>query len=293
MILPALIIAVVFYYFPMYGIIIAFKDFDIFSGITTSPWASQHGFEHFYDLFKTPGFFNVLKNTVIIAILKLGFMMWPPVVLAIVLNEVNNMSFKRVTQSISYLPHFISWVVLGGIFYNILNPSNGPVNEILMTSGLLKEPIDFIFKEEYFRGLVVVTDVWKTIGWNSIIYLAVIAGIDPNLYEAIDINGGGRLAKIVHITWPALKGTFVILFILKAGRFMAGNEDMFEQCYIFGNYANRSVSDILDTFILRTGLENTRFSYATAAGLIKSVISLTTLWATNKLSKMLTDKSLF
>ncbi len=293
MILPSLIIVLIFKYIPIAGIVIAFKDFDIFEGIIKSPWAKNYGFEHFIDLFKDPYFPLIFKNTIIIAFLKLTFLTLPPVILAIMLNEVKHESFKKVNQTISYLPHFISWIVLGGMFYNLFDPTTGPVNKLLMSIGLASTPINFLYQPEYFRALVVVSDVWKTVGWDSIIYIAVIASIDQTLYEAIDIDGGGRWAKIRYVIWPSLLGTFMILFIIKVGKLMAGNEDMFEQCYIFGNFANQSVSEILDTYILKVGLENARYSYAGAAGIVKSFINLSALLITNYISQKLTEKSLF
>jgi len=209
------------------------------------------------------------------------------------LNEVSNMRFKKITQTVSYLPHFISWAVAGGLVYNFLNPSNGPVNDILLRLHIIDGPVDFISGNKYFWPLLVITHIWKDIGWSSIIYLAVIASIDPNLYEAIDIDGGGRWAKICHITWPFLKGTFVILFIMACGKIMSGAGDTFDQCYVFGNFANRDTSDILDTYILRVGLQNGRYSFSTAVNLFKSVINLMLFISANTISKWLTEKSLF
>lgn len=293
MILPSLILVIIFNYIPMAGVVIAFKNYDVFSGVLGSPWANHNGFEHFIDLIKDPYFPQIVLNTIIIAILKLAFMTWPPVVLAIMFNEVKHEWFKRTNQTISYLPHFISWVVLGGLFYNLLDPNDGPVNYLLMSVGIIDAPLEFLYKPEYFRGLVVITDIWKIIGWESIIFIAVIASIDPSLYDALHIDGGGRWARIRYVIWPSLLGTFMILFILKVGKLMVGNEDMFEQSYILGNYANIEVAEILDTYILKVGLENARYSFAAAAGLVKAVVSLTVLVLANNTSRLLTGKSLF
>ncbi len=293
MILPSLIIVIVMAYFPMYGVMIAFKRFNLFEGVLGSPWANSNGFEHFIDFFNSPQAFSVIRNTICIAFLKLTLTMFPPVLLAIMLNELQSQRFKKITQTISYLPHFISWAVIGGLIYNFLNPSSGPVNDLLISLNIIQQPIDFISTDVYFWPLLVLSHIWKDIGWSSILYLAVIATIDPNLYEAIEIDGGGRWVKAYYVTWPYLKGTFMILFIMACGKIMSGAGDTFDQCYVFGNVANRNTSDILDTFILRTGLENARYSFATAVNLFKSIINLILLVSANALSKKLTEKSLF
>ena len=292
-ILPALICYAVVAYFPMYGMIIAFKNYNIFKGILGSPWASNFGFEHFIEFFNSPNFGTLLRNTLVIAFLKLGLLSIAPVILAMFFNEISSMKFKRIGQTISYLPHFISWVVVGGLMYSLLNPKNGPLNLFFVQVGLINSPIDFISAENTFWPVVVLSQLWKDIGYSSILYLAVITSIDVQLYEAIDMDGGGRWAKAIHVTWPALKGTFVILFILSCGQIMSGADSTFDQCYVLGNEANRNVSDIFDTYILRAGLENARFSYASAIGIFKSVINLLLLLSSNKISKLLTEKSLF
>ena len=285
MVLPAILFVLLMDYFPMYGILVAFKRYDVFKGVLDSPWAKNSGFEHFIDFFKAPTVWNVLRNTLVIAFLKLGFLSFPPVILAVVLNEVRVGAFKKVSQTVSYLPHFISWVVVGGIIYQFLNPSHGIVNRLLVQFNLVDKPVDFINTEVYFWPLVVTSHIWKEVGWSSIIYLATIASIDPNLYEAAQIDGAGRWRRIRHITWPHLLGIFMILFILHCGRIMSGYGATFNQVYILGNAYNRGVSDILDTYILRVGMDNMRFSFATAIGLLKSVVNLMLLLVANFLSR--------
>lgn len=292
MVLPAAIVVILFSYLPMYGVIIAFKNYDIFKGIMESPWARNNGLEHFIDFFSAPQAGSVIWNTIYMAFLKLAFCMFPPMILAILLNEVRNVGFMKSVQTMSYLPHFISWAVAGGIFYNLLNPSRGAINTLLMQWGVIDKGIEFISSEQYFRPLIVLTQIWKTIGWSSIIYLGVIVSIDQELYEAVEIDGGKRLAKIRYVTWPFLKPTFAILFIMECGKIMSGG-DTFDQVYVFGNTQNRAVADILDTFILRVGLEQGRYSYATAANLFKSVINVILLITANKISGRLTEQSLF
>ena len=294
MILPSLLATIVFHYFPLYGIVIAFKRYDVFTGILASPWASNSGFEHFIDFFKAPNFGAVLRNTLVISALKLGLLSLPPVLLALALNEVFHRGFKRTAQTVSYLPHFISWVVVGGMMYNFLRPdSTSPLNSLLLSLGIFGEPVDLIADKTFFWPLLVLSDFWKEVGWGSIIYLAVISGIDQEMYEACEIDGGGRWTKTIHITWPHLVGTFMILLILRCAQIMQGTGDTFDQVYVLGNQFNRGVSDIFDTLILRVGLEHGRYSYATAAGLFKSVINLAILIIVNKFSKRLTGKGLF
>lgn len=292
MVLPTIVVVLLIHYKPMYGMIIAFKDFDIFSGIWDSPWASNMGFEHFIDFFNSPSAWRVIRNTLVVALLKLIFLSFPPVILAILINEIRAVRFKKLSQTISYLPHFVSWVVIGGILYNVFG-SSGPINRWLLQVGLLEQRIDFISSEVFFYPVVVLSHMWKEMGWESILYLAAIAAIDPNLFEAVEIDGGGRMTKIVHIIIPHILGTYVILFIMQCGRIMSGYQDTFDQLYVLGNVANRNVSDILDIYTLRVGLENFRYSFATALDFFKAAINLTLLLSANWLSNKLVKKGLF
>ncbi len=292
MVVPALIVVILISYFPMYGVSIAFKDYNIFKGIANSPIASNHGFEHFIDFFSTESCGRTLFNTVYIAFLKLVCLTWPPVVLAVLLNELKNAKVMKLSQTLSYLPHFIGWSVAYGIFYNLLNPSSGAINVLLVEWGWLEKPINFLSEERFYRPMIILTGLWKNIGWGSIIYLGVICSIDQGLYEALAIDGGNRWHKFRYITWPHLKPTFAILFILECGKIMSGG-DGFDQAYAFGNANNRQVADILDTYIMRTGFENGRYSYSTAVGLFKSIVNLILLLVSNKVSKIMTEESLF
>lgn len=292
MVIPAAIIVILISYLPMQGITIAFKNYNIFKGIANSPWARNNGFEHFIDFFSTESCWRVLGNTVYIAVLKLLLLTWPPVLLAVLLNELRSAKVMKAAQTLSYLPHFIGWSIAYGIFYNLLNPSNGAVNIILSNMGLINKNINFLSEDVYYRPLIILTGLWKGIGWSSIIYLGVICGIDQGLYEALSIDGGHRGHKFRYIIWPHLRPTFAILFILECGKIMSGG-DGFDQAYAFGNASNRQVADILDTYIMRTGFENNRYSYATAVGLFKSIVNLILLLASNKVSKSMTNESLF
>ncbi len=294
MILPSLLATILFKYLPLYGIVIAFKDYDVFDGIWASAWADNGGFEHFIDFFRAPNFSQVLRNTLVISVLKLGLLSLPPVALALMLNETSHRGFKKTAQTVSYLPHFISWVVVGGMISNFLRPTpTSPLNALLLALGLVNEPVDLINDRSFFVPLLILSDFWKEVGFSSIIYLAVIAGIDQEMYEACEIDGGGRWTKAIHITWPHLLGTFMILLILRCSQIMEGTGDTFDQVYILGTPFIRSVSDIVDTLIVRVGLEHSRHAYATAAGLFKSVINLAVLITVNNVSWRLTGKGLF
>lgn len=292
MVLPAAIIVILMSYLPMYGVSIAFKNYNIFKGIAESPWARNGGFEHFIDFFSTESCWRVLGNTVYIAALKLIFCTWPPILLAVMLNELKSPRYMKTVQTMSYLPHFIGWSIAYGIFYNLLNPSSGALNVLLSRMNLIDGNVNFLAEAGFYRPLIIFTGLWKSIGWSSIIYLGVICNIDTSLYEALAIDGGNRWQKLRYVTWPHLKPTFAILFILECGKVMSGG-DGFDQAYAFGNASNRQVADILDTYIMRTGFESGRYSYATAVGLFKSMVNLALLLVSNRISKVMTDESLF
>ena len=286
MIIPAVIWIIVFNYLPMTGIIIAFKNYRITKSIFDAPWV---GLEHFYELFKDGDFANVMVNTLGISLLKLAIGFPLPIAFAILLNELNGRRFKKAVQTVSYLPHFLSWVVLGGIMMNWL-ADIGFINQILLFLGVIKTPDFWLSKPEYFWGIVVVSDVWKELGWGAIIYLAAISGIDPTMYEAATIDGAGRWQKIRFITLPSISGTIAILFILAVSGILNSN---FDQILVLSNSLNQSASDVIDVFVYRTGLRNNRFSYAQAIGLFKSVIAFILLWGANSLTKRINGNSLF
>ena len=292
MILPGVILVVLFSYLPMYGIVIAFKNFSITKGILGSPWARNGGFEHFVDFFNAPDVGLVLRNTLILAAFSLIIVQVQPMIFAILLNEVRNQTYKKVTQTISYLPHFISWVVLAGLIFTMFVAADtGPVNFILIKLGLTEKAIDFINNEYTIWPVFIVAEIWKNLGWGAIIYLAVISGIDPQLYEALEMDGGGRFAKMWYVTWPALQQTFIIFFILKVGSLL--NTGFFDQSYLLGTPFNKHMTMVLDVYILRIGLENARYSFATAVGLLKNVVNVVLLVSANALSKKMTNKGLF
>ncbi|WP_027308903.1 sugar ABC transporter permease [Caloramator sp. ALD01] len=277
---------IIFNYLPMYGLVIAFKRYSIIKPISKAPWV---GLQNFKDFLTDPEFYNVVKNTVGISALKLliGFPL--PIIFALFLNELTSVKFKRAVQTISYLPHFLSWVVLGGILTTWLSDV-GIINEILMKMNIIKEPVNYLAEPKYFWGIVVLSDIWKELGWSAIIYLAAIAGVDPEMYEAATIDGASRIHRMIYITLPAIKPTITILFILAVSGILNSN---FDQILVLRNSLNASASDVIDIYVYRMGLQLGRYSYATAVGLVKSVIAFLLLLSANYVSKKLNDTSLF
>lgn len=280
MLLPVIIYYIVFHYAPMYGVIIAFKNYSFSRGIIGSPWA---GLANFKRMFASASFFEVFRNTLLISFYKLITGFPAPVVFAILLNELKNAKFKKTVQTISYLPHFLSWVILGGMFIQLLALS-GPVNIMLSKLGI--SPVYFLGDVKYFRSVLVVTSLWKSIGWGSIIYLAALTGIDPQLYEAAKIDGAGKFKQILHVTLPALVPVITIMFIFSVGSII--NDD-FDQIFNLYNEAVYSVGDVISTYNYRIGLLNSEYSYSTAVGLFKNVISVVLIVSTNFIAKKYND----
>lgn len=276
MLVPGFLFLVIFNYVPMYGVILAFKEFRITAGIMESPWV---GLKYFDKAFADPHFYIVLKNTLIISFYKLIFGFPVPILFAILLNEMNNLRFKKWVQTISYLPHFMSWIVLSGIFITILS-LEGPVNTIVKAFGQL--PIVFMADEQYFRTILVVTSIFQSFGWGSIIFLAAIAGIDPQLNEAAIIDGAGRIKRIIHITLPMLAPVISIMLILSMGSILDAG---FDQIFNMYNSQVYDVADIIDTYVYRLGLINANYSYSTAVGLFKSVVALILILSVNRVVK--------
>lgn len=291
LILPV-IFALLFAYLPMFGLIIAFEDYNIFAGdnafqaMFLSPWV---GLENFKTLFSTPEFFNALKNTLVISTLKIIFVFPIPIILAILLSELRNVKFLRVAQTILYMPHFLSWVILGGMWLMILG-GNGLVNNFLINIGLITEPIGFMITDALFRIVLIITDAWKEMGWNSIIYLAAITSIDVALYEAIRIDGGSKIKEIWHVTLPALSSTIAMLFILRMASIMdAGFDQIFNMYspYVYDG------ADVLSTYIYRLGMGAGEYSLSTAMGLMMSVIGAVLLLSANAICRRKFGKSIW
>lgn len=279
--LVPLALLLIFHYIPMYGVLIAFKDYRIGSGILRSPW---NAFQHFKDLFATPYFGRIFSNTVIISFLRLGFGFPAPIILALLLNEIGSMSYKRVVQSISYLPHFMSWVVLASILIEVLSPQRGIVGAIFTALG--QRPPNLLLNKAFFRPMLVLTGIWQGVGWGTIIYLAAISSIDPEMYEAAEIDGASRLQRVLAITIPSLIPVITILFILSIGGIMNAG---FDQIFNLYSPAVYEVADIIDTYVYRVGLQERRFDFATAVGLFKNVIGVALLLATNAVTKRFSE----
>lgn len=277
---------VVFNYIPMYGIVIAFKDFSIIRSVAEAPWV---GLEHFKAFLEDEELPNVIRNTLGISVIKLVIGFPLPILFALFLNELRSLRFKKSIQTISYLPHFLSWVILGGILATWL-ADVGIVNKLLLSLGLISEPVSYLAEPSYFWTIVIASDIWKELGWSAIIYLAAIAGVSPELYEAATIDGAGRFQKMWYVTLPGIKGTVTILFILAVSGVLNSN---FDQILVLRNPLNESASNVIDIYVYQTGLLNARYSYATAVGLIKSVIALMLLLAANTVTKKLNQSSLF
>jgi putative aldouronate transport system permease protein len=285
LLLPALIYYLVFKYVPMYGVIIAFKDFNFAKGIMGSSWI---GLENFKYLFGLNDFYKVFFNSIFLSFLRLLWGFPIPIVLALMLNEMRGLRYKKVLQTVVYLPHFISWVVLGGIIISFLSPSWGVVNYIIKALG--GEPVFFMAKAEYFRRIIVISDIWKGAGWGTIIYLAAITGISPELYEAAIVDGANKLQRLWYITLPCIRTTIVLCLILRMGSIMNNG---FEQIFILQNSQNLSVSEVFETWVYRLGLLNGRFSFATTVGLFTSLVSLVFLLGADRIAKKMGEEGIF
>lgn len=285
----------VFNYAPMYGLLIAFKkNYSITTPLfsmkfLTSAWAAHGGFQHFINFFKDEEFANIMINTLGISLIKLCVCFPLPIFFAILLNEVKNAHYKKWIQTISYLPHFLSWVVLGGILTTWLD-EQGLINQLLVKAGILEHPIAFLAYPKYFWGIVVGSDLWKEMGWSAIIYLAAISGIDQDMYEAAKVDGASRLRQIFSITLPAIRGTIMIMFILAVGGLLNSN---FDQIFVLWNPLNSERSNVIDIYTYTTAMRSMRYSYASAIGLFKSVAAFILLFIANQITKKVNEVSLF
>ncbi|PYI56585.1 ABC transporter permease [Paenibacillus flagellatus] len=279
MLLPGFVYYAVYQYGPMYGVVIAFKDYNVLEGIMASPWADPW-YKHWKAFYDSPYFGQILANTFLISVYKLVWGMPPGIVLALMLNEVRHRLFKRFVQTVSYLPHFLSMVIIYGLMIALLSQTDGLVNQWLEER--TGRTIPFLTSTDWFRTLLVASGIWQHVGWSAIIYLAAIAGIDPTLYEAARCDGAGRLRMMWHITLPGIRNVILLLLVLRLGHILDAG---FEQIYIMYNVHVYPVADIIDTWVFRTGLEQMDFSMATAVGLFKSLIGLVLIVASNRLAK--------
>ncbi|OWA37961.1 protein lplB [Saccharibacillus sp. O16] len=285
MLLPVLAYFIIFHYVPIYGVLMAFQDYRIFKGISGSEFV---GLKHFRELFDGIYFLPVLKNTLIINAYKILFGFPAPIILALLINEIMRPRFKKWVQTISYLPHFLSWIVLSGIIIEVLSPSRGIVNMILMELGF--QPVYFLADTSWFRSVLVSTEVWKGVGFSAIIYLAAIAGISPDLYEAAEVDGISRLKKVWYITLPSIAPVIVIMIILNSGSII--NDD-FDQIFNLLNTNVQSVGDVISTYTYTEGIAKMNYSYAAAVGLFKNVIALIMVLTANTIARRFSDQAIF
>ena len=277
MMLPGLVYFALLKYAPMYGVLIAFKDFKIKKGIWGSPWV---GLQNFRTFFTSTYCSRLIGNTLIISFTKLVLSSFMSVFFALLLNECTKRRFKRLVQTVSYMPHFLSWVIIYGIVYLFCSESAGYINHIVRM--LTGSTIPIMTSNTYFRGLLYFTELWKNTGYASIIYMSVIVGIDPGLYEAATIDGASRWQRIVHITLPAIRSTFIMLTIMNIGKIMNA---VFDQIYVFYSPQVYQTGDIIDTYVYRAGLEEMRYGLSTAVGLFKNVIGFTLVFTTNRIAQ--------
>lgn len=271
--------AIVFYYLPFLGLSIAFLDYNTITGFAGAKFI---GFDAFAEIFTQKDFYKVLRNTLVLNLLDLVFSFPAPIILAIMLNEVKNRYFKKVSQTILYLPHFLSWVIIAGIFYQLLQPNTGIINVMLTKSGGAEIP--FLTEKYHWVASYVVIGVWQSMGWGTIIYLAAITGINGDLYEAATIDGAGRWRKIWNVTLPCIRGTIVVMLIMSLGRIVGIS---FERPYTLSNTMVTDFSDVISTYVYRVGLSNQRYNIATAVGLFQSVVGLIFVIGSDKFAKAL------
>lgn len=285
MLIPALIYLLCFKLMPLLGSVIAFLDYNIYQEIWESKWV---GFKWFIQFFSYDQFRRLLTNNIIISLLQIVFSFPAPIILACLLNEVKNYKFKRTIQTIVYLPHFLSWAIIYGIFYTLFSTQVGLVNMLVKSAGM--EPIRFLDNPSFFRPLLVISGIWKEMGWGAIIFLAAIAGINVELYESATIDGAGRWKRFVHITLPGIIPAVITMLLLKIGFIL---DVGFEQIYTFLTPMTKSVGDVLDTFMFTHGVQQGQYSISTAVGLFKSVVGLLFMIIANSTSKALTGEGLY
>ncbi|MGN1368281.1 MAG: ABC transporter permease [Aristaeellaceae bacterium] len=278
----------IFRYFPMAYILGAFKQNNIIKAPWEVPWAANHGFEWFIKAFRNRDFLYALRNTVTLNLLDLLLGFPAPIILALLLNELTFKRFKRVTQTIVYLPHFLSWIIISGLALRLLAPNDGLINIVLKRMGM--EPIPFLNQPSYWVGTYVALGIWKEAGWNTIIYLAALTGISPELYEAASVDGAGRFRKIWHVTLPGLRSTIVTLLIMNLGRIL-GSE--FDRPYALSNKLVTSVSNVISIFVYQNGIKGMQFSLTTAVGLFQSVIGVFFLLGANKIAKNFGERGIW
>lgn len=290
MMLPGTVLILLFNIVPLFGLILAFKNYQVVDGIQgvfTSPF---YGLQNFKIIFANHDFARMLINT--LGINLIGQLVTIPltILFALFINEISNRKFRGLVQTVTYMPHFISWVVFGGIIMTLLSADGGMINSILMGIGLIDKPISFMAEPKYFWAIAIIFNLIKELGWGTILYTAAIAGVDQSLYEAAELDGAGRYKKMWHVTLPGIKGTIVIMVIFAVAGIMNNN---FDQIYVLQNSFNLERSEVIDTYIYRVGLQQLQFGMAAAVNIFKSALAITLLFLANKISNKLTDSGLF
>lgn len=283
--IPGVLYYLTFCYVPMGGLIIAFKDYNIFQGIVESPWA---GFKYFRQLFKLPNFYSVVRNTLMLNLLSLIIGFPIPIILSLMLNEVKGKVFKKVSQSLLYIPHFMSWIVLASIIKNLLATGTGIVNQLITLLG--GEEIFFLGNTTWWVIIYIIAGIWQSMGWGTIIYMAALTGIDQSLYEAAMIDGAGRLQRIIHITIPGIAPTIIIMFIMRMGKLLSIG---FEQPMALYNPLVSEVAEVISTYTYTIGIERGQYSLTTAFGFLQSVINLIMIVTSNKITKLFGGEGLY
>lgn len=283
--LPGIIYFIIFKYIPMGGLIISFQDYSPYLGIMGGEWT---GLAHFKNFFMNPDFKMLLVNTFSISILNLVFFFPMPIILALLLNEIKNKMVKKSVQTMIYIPHFISMVIVASLTFTLLNTETGAINQIVYS--ITGQKLEFLSDPKYFRWIIVIQNIWKETGWGMIIFLAALAGVDTQLYEAAQVDGAGKLRQMWHITLPAIKSTIIIMLIMKVGTLLNTG---FEQIFLMKNSLNSSVAEVFDTYVYTLGITQGAFSYSTAVGLFKSVVATAMVLSTNWICKKCGETGLY
>ncbi|SHN36191.1 carbohydrate ABC transporter membrane protein 1, CUT1 family [Gracilibacillus kekensis] len=285
LLIPGALYFILFKYLPMWGVLIAFQDYSPFRGFWESEWV---GAEHFLNFFQNPDFFRLLRNTLILALYDLVFFFPAPIIVALLLNELRRQYFKRTIQTLVYVPHFMSWVIIASITYIFLTTSGGAINAAV--EFFTGEKINFLSNPDYFRPMIIAQVIWKETGWGTVIFLAALASVSAEQYEAAIMDGAGRFRRMWHVTLPALRSTIVILLILRLGNFL---DQGFQQIFLMTNSLNRSVADVFDTYVYFVGITQGMFSYSTAVGLFKAIVGIILIYGADYLAKKMGQTGLF
>lgn len=285
LLVPGVAYFAVFKYAPMYGVTIAFQDYVPFLGFTGSKWV---GLANFRELFASPDFLRILGNTLILALLNVVFVFPAPIVVALLLNELRLSVLKRAVQTSIYIPHFLSWTIVAALTYLLFSVDAGPITHLW--NAVFGGHVDFLASTTWFRPVIILQTLWKSTGWGTIIYLAALAGVDPNLYEAARIDGANRFRQMWHITLPSIRSTIVVMAILTSGHLL---DTGFEQIYLMSNSLNRSVADVFDTYVYFIGITQGAFSYSTAIGLFKAVVGVILIFGSNWVARRFKQPGLF